>query len=243
MQYAGNFTLSIRRKIIRSDPAESQGDVGPGENYSTILGTIVSTRLSGNGAGAANTMRRSDLVQHKEKEKGPSTRTSQIVFGERQHLLRVLDSLEGTQLPIARMQQERRTLEELIHARTRELNQINTAWDEKIGLVLSAEAKPEMLEKLAKQAPEEDYYMLRLISEHPRTNAKTLGKLAKHPYGAIRENVARHPNADATTLTYLSKDKTQPLWYLVAFNPNTPTPLQRRLRDRLKRLGEDHAVK
>ncbi len=142
-------------------------------------------------------MRRSDLVQHKEKEKGPSTRTSQIVFGERQHLLRVLDSLEGTELPIARMQQERRTLEELIHARTRELNQINTAWDEKIGLVLSADAKPEMLEKLVKQAPEEDFYLLRLISEHPRSNAKTLNKLAKHPYGAIRENVARHPNADA----------------------------------------------
>ena len=28
-------------------------------------------------------MRRSDLVQHKEKEKGATTRTSQIVFGER----------------------------------------------------------------------------------------------------------------------------------------------------------------
>ena len=42
-------------------------------------------------------MRRSDLVQHKEKEKGATTRTSQIVFGERQHLLRVLDSLEGTE--------------------------------------------------------------------------------------------------------------------------------------------------
>jgi len=48
-------------------------------------------------------MRRSDLVQHKEKENGRIDRTSQIVFGERQHLLRVLDSLEGTQLPIARM--------------------------------------------------------------------------------------------------------------------------------------------
>src|SRR5438105_3474194 len=46
-------------------------------------------------------MRRSDLVQHKEKEKGTVSRTSQIVFGERQHLLRVLDSLEGTDLPIA----------------------------------------------------------------------------------------------------------------------------------------------
>jgi len=183
-------------------------------------------------------MRRSDLVQYKEKENGRIGRTSQIVFGERQHLLRVLDSLEGTHLPIARMQQERRILEELIHERTRELNHINTAWDEKIGLVLSAEAKPEMLEKLAKQAPQEDFYLLRLISEHPRANAKTLHRLSRHPYGAIRENVARHPNAGATTLTYLSKDKTQPLWYLVAFNPNTPSPLQRRLRDRLKRLGD-----
>jgi hypothetical protein len=183
-------------------------------------------------------MRRSDLVQHKEKEDTRIGRTSQIVFGERQHLLRVLDSLEGTQLPIARMQQERRILEELIHERTRELNRINTAWDEKIGLVLSAEAKPEMLEKLTKQAPDEDFYLLRLISEHPRTNAKTLSRLARHPYGAIRENVARHPNSDGTTLTYLSKDKTQPLWYLVAFNPNTPSPLQRKLRDRLKRLGD-----
>ncbi len=188
-------------------------------------------------------MRRSDLVQYKEKENGRIGRTTQIVFGERQHLLRVLDSLEGTHLPIARMQQERRILEELIHARTRELNQINTAWDEKIGLVLSAEAKPEMLEKLARQAPEEDFYLLRLISEHPRANAKTLQKLSKHPYGAIRENVARHPNSDAATLTYLSKDKTQPLWYLVAFNPNTPSPLQRKLRDRLKRLGDNQVAR
>ena len=123
------------------------------------------------------------------------------------------------------------------------LNQINTAWDEKIGLVLSADAKPEMLEKLVKQAPEEDFYLLRLISEHPRSNAKTLNKLAKHPYGAIRENVARHPNADAATLAWLSRDRSQPLWYLVAFNPNTPTPLQRRLRDRLKRLGESQPSK
>src|SRR5277367_6594692 len=186
-------------------------------------------------------MRRSDLVQHKDKDNGRIGRTSQIVFGERQHLLRVLDSLEGSQIPIARMQQERRNLEELIHARTRELNHINTAWDEKIGLVLSAEAKPEMLEKLAKQASKEDFYLLRLISEHPRANAKTLHRLAHHPYGAIRENVARHPNADATTLTFLSRDKTQPLWYLVAFNPNTPMPLQRKLRDRLKRLGDMQA--
>src|SRR5258706_329873 len=76
-----------------------------------------------------------------------------------------------------------------------------------------------------------------------RSKAKTLNKLAKHPYGAIRENVARHPNADAATLAWLSRDRSQPLWYLVAFNPNTPTPLQRRLRDRLKRLGENQPSK
>ncbi len=186
-------------------------------------------------------MRRSDLVQHKERAKGPLVRTSQIVFGERQHLLRVLDSMESSDVAIGRQQQERRILEELIHARTRELNLINTAWDEKIGLVLSADAKPEVLEKLVKQAPPTDYYLLRLISEHPRANARTLGKLARHSYGAIRENVARHPNADAATLTWLSKDQSQPLWYLVAFNPNTPSVLQRRLRDRLKRLGESQA--
>ena len=139
---------------------------------------LESPQDAGEAVWSSPTMRRSDLVQHKEKEKGTVTRTSQIVFGERQHLLRVLDSLEGTDVPIARRQQERRILEELIHARTRELNQINVAWDEKIGLVLSSDAKPEMLEKLAKQAPPEDFYLLRLISEHPRANAKTLGKLA-----------------------------------------------------------------
>jgi len=195
------------------------------------------------GCRSSQIMRRSDLVQHTEKERGPIPRTSQIVFGERQHLLRVLDSIEASDVPIARQQAERRNLEELIHARTRELNVINTAWDEKIALVLSAEAKPEMLEKLVKQAPKTDYYLLRLISEHPRANAKTLNKLARHPYGAIRENVARHPNADGPTLTWLSKDPSQPLWYLVAFNPNTPLQLQRRLRDRLKRLGESHLSK
>src|SRR5205823_9331100 len=106
-------------------------------------------------------MRRSDLVQHKEKEKGANTRTSQIVFGERQHLLRVLDSLEGTDVPIARRQQERRILEELIHARTRELNQINVAWDEKIGLVLSSDRSEEHTSELQSLA----YLVCRLLLE------------------------------------------------------------------------------
>jgi hypothetical protein len=181
-------------------------------------------------------MRRSDLVQNSAN--GADGRTTQIVFGERQHLLRVLDSLEGSHLPPARRNHERRVLEELIHARTKELNEVNESWDEKIGMVLSAEASSDQLEKLAKQAPKTDFYLLRLISEHPKVSSKTLSKLARHPYAAIRENVARHPNADPTTLAWLSRDRSQPLWYLVAFNPNTPTVLRRKLQDRLRKLGE-----
>lgn len=189
----------------------------------------------------SSAMRRSDLVQHKEK--AAQVRTTQIVFGERQHLLRVLDSLESTNVPPGRQEQERHALEELIQARTHELNQINTAWDEKVGLVLSADARPDILEKLARQAPESDYYLLRLISEHPKVSAKTLSRLAKHPYAAIRENVARHPSADAATLGLLSKDRSQPLWYLVAFNPNTPSNLRQKLQERLRKLGQSQASK
>ena len=186
-------------------------------------------------------MRRSDLVQ--TPQKGRTKRTTQIVFGERQHLLRVLDSLENSQLPNGRLRSERRVLEELIHARTQELNRINSGWDEKVGVVLSADVKPEVLDKLAREAPKTDYYLLRLISEHPKVSARTLSRLARHPYAAIRENVARHPNADAATLAWLSRDRSQPLWYLVAFNPNTPAALRRKLQERLRKLGQTHATK
>ena len=184
-------------------------------------------------------MRRSDLLQHSEKHH--TDRTTQIVFGERQHLLRVLDSIENTEVARPRFEQERRVLEQLIHGRTQELNSINEDWDVKVGMVLSAEAKADLLDKLAREAPAEDYYLLRLISEHPRVSSKTLARLAKHSYGAIRENVARHPNADSATLTALSKDRSQPLWYLVAFNPNTPTPLRRKLQERLRKLGQSNS--
>jgi hypothetical protein len=186
-------------------------------------------------------MRRSDLVRHDEKHQ--TERTTQIVFGERQHLLRVLDSLETTEIPPVRFDQERRAIEQLIFARTQELNDVNEDWDEKVGFVLSSEVKPDVLDRLSKEAPEEDYYLLRLISEHPRVPAKTLGRLAKHPYGAIRENVARHPNTDPATLALLAKDKSQPLWYLVAFNPNTPAALRRKLQERLRKLGQSNSSK
>ncbi len=185
-------------------------------------------------------MRRSDLVRNPAKSK--SARTSQIVFGERQHLLRVLDSLEHSALPGARLSQERRVIEQLIHARTEELNRINPDWDEKVGRVLSADVKPDALDQLSREAPREDYYLLRLISEHPKVPARTLNRLSRHPYSAIRENIARHPNSDADTLSRLSRDRTQPLWYLVAFNPNAPAPLRKRLQERMRRLGEKTAT-
>jgi hypothetical protein len=185
-------------------------------------------------------MRRSDLVRNSGK--GKTVRTSQIVFGERQHLLRVLDSVERSALPNARLEQERRIIEQLIHARTQELNNINSGWDEKVGTVLSAEVKAEVLDQLSRQAPKEDYYLLRLISEHPKVTSKTLSRLSHHPYPAIRENIARHPNSDASTLLRLSRDRTQPLWYLVAFNPNAPGPLRKRLQERMRRLGEKSAT-
>lgn len=181
-------------------------------------------------------MRRSDLVRLPRK--GRVVRTSQIVFGERQHLLRVLDSLERTQVSTGRLGLERTALEQLIHARTVELNHINTGWDQKVGMVLRADSPPDLLDKLTKEAPKTDYYLLRLISEHPRVSAKTLRRLAQHHYAAIRENVARHPNTDAATLAKLAKDRSQPLWYLVAFNPNTAANLRRKLQERMRKLGQ-----
>ena len=133
-------------------------------------------------------------------------------------------------------------IEQIIHARTQELNRINPAWDEKIGTVLSAEVRPDTLDQLSRQAPKEDYYLLRLISEHPKVMSKTLSRLSHHPYSAIRENIARHPNSDAATLTRLARDRSQPLWYLVAFNPNAPSGLRKKLQERMRRLGEKSAT-
>jgi len=136
-------------------------------------------------------MRRSDLVQHKEKEKAP-TRVLRRLFLANASTFCACSirwkapicrwpALSGA--PLARRADSR------AHSRT---HQINTAWDEKIGLVLSADAKPEMLEKLVKQAPETDYYLLRLISEHPVSNAKLCKSSVAIPTCYPR-NVARHP--------------------------------------------------
>jgi len=148
-------------------------------------------------------MRRSDLVQHKEREKGASTRTSQIVFwraaasAPRSRFARghaIADRANATRAAHSG------GIDSRAHARLKS-NQHRVGRKDWIGAELGC--KPEMLEKLVKQAPEEDFYLLRLISEHPRANAKTLNKLAKHPYGAISRECGAHPNADANTLTWL----------------------------------------
>jgi Leucine rich repeat variant len=181
-------------------------------------------------------MRRADLVRMPQSR--ITSRTTQIVFGERQHLLRVLDSIEKTTMPSSRVAGEKRAIESLIHARTKELDSINPGWDLKVGVVLNADTRAEALEAMAHEAPPEDFYLLRLISEHPKAATKTLARLGKHPYPAIRENVARHPNTDSATLAKLCQDRTQPLWYLVAFNPNTPAALRAKLQARMRKLGE-----
>lgn len=187
-------------------------------------------------------MRRSDLLAYarhagKAGQTARISRTSQIIFGERQYLLRVLDSIEKTNTSVEQREREQQPLEQLIHARTQELNRINPDWDNRVSTVLRPDVTPEELDWLANEAPEEDYFLLRLISEHPRVSAETLARLAKHPYAAIRENVARHPNASPETLTELSRDPSQPLWYLVAFNPSAPQALRQRLERQIKQSG------
>jgi len=177
------------------------------------------------------------------EDKRRKSRTSQIIFGERQHLLRVLDSLEKTDMPSGRLRQDCEALEHMIQARTEELNRLNPVWDEKISAVLRSDIGADDLDRLARQAPKEDYYLLRLISEHPKASGKTLDRLARHSYSAVRENVARHPNTAARTLALLSRDPHHPLWYLVAYNPSAPAALRRQLRARMRRLGEKPVAK
>jgi hypothetical protein len=193
-------------------------------------------------------MRRTDLLAYTRRTALPqqsskTPRTSQIVFGERQYLLRVLDSIERTQVSALQRRREQRLLERMIYSRTLELERLNPQWDKQIHTVLSPGVTPDELDSLARKAPKEDYFLLRLISEHPRANSATLAALANHPYPAIRENIARHPNADEKTLTRLSRDRSQALWLLVATNPSAPAPLRRRLEKQMKQMSKKHRTK
>jgi hypothetical protein len=174
-------------------------------------------------------MRRSDEPRYDFK---PRQRTTQIIYGERQHLRAVLVSIRNFQQNDSSLERETETLHRMIDARTAELHRINPQFDEQLAEARGADATPEQLLRLAQSAPEDDWLLLRTIVEHPHTPAEVLAQLASHPYEAVRGNIARHPRADAATLEKLAGDPAGDLWLLVACNEAAPPELRERLRAR-----------
>ena len=183
-------------------------------------------------------MRRSDEPRYDFK---PGRRTTQIIYGERQHLRAVLVSLRNFQHKYRDSERETEALHRMIDARTAELHQINPQFDLQLKQVRDADATPEQLAGLALAAPEDDWLLLRTIAEHPHTPAQVLARLASHPYEAVRENVARHPHTDAQTLEKLASDPESELWFLVACNEAAPPDLRERLRSRFDSAGNGAA--
>ncbi|MFQ5696053.1 MAG: hypothetical protein ACE5HB_08695 [Terriglobia bacterium] len=162
-------------------------------------------------------------------------RTSQIVYGERQSLDQVLRLLRRTRMPPDRRRIEEHLLRELIRLRTHELRRINPDWERQIRLASNRRTSAATLRRVARRLAPDDYYLARLVSDHANAPADVLKKLSRHAYSSVRENVARHPRTPVATLRALARDRREPLWYLVAFNPSTPTTLREQLRARMQR--------
>jgi hypothetical protein len=92
---------------------------------------------------------------------------------------------------------------------------------------------------MAVSMPRDDYLLARVLSEHPQAPGELLAHLTSHPYGAVRENVARHPHTPPDVLRKLAEDGREPLWFLVACNPSTPSELRDRLRARMRQMAAD----
>ena len=165
-------------------------------------------------------------------------RTSQIIYGERQHLLAVVNSLEKFQRDPAKTKKEKTELEAMIAERTAELNRFHPKWDEHVQRARDRKLSADQLAEMARQASADDYLLLRNIAENPNTPSSVLALLARHSHDAVKENVARHPNADAKTLKMLAEDATRPLWLLVACNASAPEELRAGLRRRMERMEE-----
>ena len=183
-------------------------------------------------------MRRTDEPRYDFK---PSKRTTQIIFGERQHLRAILVSIRHFQDKYEDLDRETELLQSMIESRTAELNHINPGFDEQLKQVRDADASPEDLSRLAQAAPEDDWLLLRNIAEHPHTPPQILAALASHPYEAVRENIARHPHADAATLEKLASEGGSEFWMLVSYNPAAPVELRQRLRSRFESERADAA--
>jgi len=117
-------------------------------------------------------MRRSDLVQHKEKERAKTRTSAKSSSANASIFLRVLIHLRHRPAdrscpagaPVAPLKS--------LFTRAPRTEPYQYGMGRKDRLVLSADAKPEMLEKLVKQAPENRLLPLRLISEHPPPMAR-----------------------------------------------------------------------
>jgi hypothetical protein len=165
-------------------------------------------------------------------------RTTQIIFGERQSLANAFRLVQSCRMDPKRRRLEESLLRQQIRLRTIELNSIHPDWDRRVALATRRRTPASDLRRLARALPPADYYLARLLSDHPNTPPDVLARLARHPYRAARENVARHPRTPLATLRALCRDRREPLWYLVAFNPSIPPKLREQLRARLKRRGE-----
>ncbi|HLY59543.1 MAG TPA: hypothetical protein VKV95_02140 [Terriglobia bacterium] len=160
-------------------------------------------------------------------------RGTQAILGERRHLVEVLHSVQKAKIPPARKLSEKRTLEKLIKVRTKELNRINPGWDKKFKKAGNPKTTPKELLRLARSLPEDDYLLARLLTEHANAPAELLQTFTRHPYPAVRENVARHPHTPPDLLRKLAEEASEPLWFLVACNPSTPQDLREQLRERM----------
>jgi hypothetical protein len=164
-------------------------------------------------------------------------RGSQVILGERQHLQEVLRSVRKAKLAATRKRAEVRQLTRLIQVRTRELNQINPGWDRKFKQARDAKTNSNQLLRLALSLPKDDYLLARVLTEQAEAPPELLEHFAAHPYAAVRENVARHPHTPAHVLLRMAEDPSEPLWFLVACNPSTPSELRERLRARMKQAA------
>ena len=161
-------------------------------------------------------------------------RGSQVVFGERAHLLEVLRSVQRAQLPRTRKLAETRQLKRMIEARTQDLNRFSPAWDRKFRQARNPLTTSQKLLQIGSTLRTDDYLLARLLTEHAEAPPELLEHMASHPYSAVRENVARHPHTPVAVLQSMAEDADEPLWFLVACNPSTPFDLRDRLRERMK---------
>jgi hypothetical protein len=117
------------------------------------------------------------------------------------------------------------------------LNRINPGWDKKFAQARNPKTPGKELLRLAKSLPPNDYLLARVLTEHAEAPPELLALLSTHPYSAVRENVARHPHTSPEILSRMAEDSNEPLWFLVACNPSTPSELRDRLRARMQQAS------